>query len=127
MNTTAQDRSKFALEKLKKIKCDRKEFAKLVAGLPAMILQNGLGHALTFLLSKSTDKDLRPRRDDKHHAAFDIVTSWLKEKKLIRDEGRNGAVTELSSIDQHNYLYAQEESLRILEWVKRYANAGIFE
>jgi CRISPR-associated protein Cmr5 len=127
MNTTAQDRSRYALGELRTIRCDRKEFAKLVAGLPAMILQNGLGHSLSFLLSKSTDKELRPKIDDKHQAAFAIVAKWLREKNLIENAERNKAVAELSSIDQHKYLNAQEEALRVLEWVKRYANAGIFE
>lgn len=127
MNTIAQERSKYALEEIRNIRCDRKEFAKLVAGLPAMILQNGLGHSLSFLLSKSTDKELRPKFDDKHHVAFAIVSKWFKKIGLIRDDDRNKAITELSTIPQAKYLRGQEEALKVLEWVKRYANAGLFE
>lgn len=127
MNTIAQERSKYALESIRNIRCDKKEFAKLVAGLPAMVLQNGLGHSLSFLLSKSTDKELRPKFDDKHHIAFTIISKWLKNQRVISDDERSKAVAELSSIPQAKYLLGQEETLKVLEWVKRYANAGIFE
>jgi hypothetical protein len=35
-------------------------------------------------------------------------------------------MAQLSQMDQQEYLRAQEEALALWEWVKRYANAGIF-
>jgi hypothetical protein len=34
-------------------------------------------------------------------------------------------MTELSKMDQRKYLVAQQESLMLLEWVKRFAAAGL--
>ena len=122
MNTLAQKRSLFALRELGNVPSgSREKFKKLSAGLPAMILQNGLGHTLAFLLAKGSGKP------GEHTAAFEIIANWLKDQEIISDASRKAAVVKLSSIPQGNYLRGQEESLRILEWVKRYANAGIFE
>ncbi|MEI7450779.1 MAG: type III-B CRISPR module-associated protein Cmr5 [Desulfomonile sp.] len=121
MNTTlAQERSLFALEELKKIGKVEK-FDKLVSSLPAMILQNGFGQALAFLLAKgSTEKNAH------HRQAFDIVALWLKKRGIITKAARDEVMQEISSLPQGDYLRAQEETLAILEWLKRYANAGLF-
>jgi CRISPR-associated protein Cmr5 len=119
MNTIAQRRSAFALTELKKVsKGDQERFKKLAAGLPAMILQNGLGHSLAFLLAKGKGE---------HTAAFKMIAAWLKDQGIIKDGSHNKAVAELSTIPQTDYLRGQEETLKVLEWVKRYANADIFE
>lgn len=118
MNTIAQKRSAFALNELKKVpKTDQEKFKKLSAGLPAMILQNGLGQSLAFLLAKGKNE---------HIAAFDMISAWLKKQKVITDCSHNHAMAELSAISQENYLHGQEEALKVLEWIKRYANAEIF-
>jgi len=119
MNTIAQKRSAFALTELKKVsKGDQERFKKLAAGLPAMILQNGLGHSLAFLVAKGKGE---------HTAAFKMIAAWLKDQGIITDGSHNKAMAELSTIPQADYLRGQEETLKVLEWVKRYANAGIFE
>jgi CRISPR-associated protein Cmr5 len=119
MNTIAQTRSKFALEELKKVKpADQEKFKKLSAGLPAMILQNGLGHSLAFLLAKGKGE---------HTTAFEMIAAWLKNQGIVKDPSYGKVVAELSTIPQEDYLRGQEEALKVLEWVKRYANAGIFE
>jgi len=126
-STLAQQRSAFALEKIKNLKGDRVSFSKLVPGLPAMILQNGFGQALSFLLAKGTDKNGNIDTKDKHIQAFDIMIKWLKEQKIIHETDHTKAITELSNMSQDKYLRAQEEALAVLEWVKRYATAGLFK
>jgi CRISPR-associated protein Cmr5 len=117
MNTTiAQQRSAFALKKVQSANADK--FDKLVAGLPAMILQNGFGQSMAFLLAKGKDH---------HHQAFDIVREWLVNRKLLSANRGDQFMSELSSLPQEKYLRAQEEALAVLEWVKRYANAGLFK
>ena len=125
-NTLAQKRSAFALESIMRLTGNRKDFAKLTAGLPAMILQNGFGQTLAFLLAKGTNKDLRIEETNKHIQAFDIMICWLKEQKILPDASRPQEIKTLSELDQGRYLYAQEEAMKVLEWVKRYANAGLF-
>ena len=116
-NTIAQIRSAFALEQIQNLGSDRKEFGNLVKGLPAMILQNGFGHVLAFLLAKGTDK---------HTQVFEIIVKWLKNQKLLSNTTPEVAVKELSTMPQSQYVMAQNEALEVLEWVKRYANAGLF-
>lgn len=115
--TIAQERSKFALEKVEKLTCDRKKFSTLSKGLPAMVLQNGFGHTLAFLLAKGNDE---------HINTFDIVTDWLRKRTILPSGDRKDAIKKLAEIDQAQYLRAQEESLYLLEWVKRYSSADIF-
>ena len=124
MNTMAQKRSQFALNQLMESNINQ-DFATLAAGLPAMILQNGFGHTLAFLLAKGSDKG-KFKENDRHIQLFDIVVRWLVDKKILQTEDRREAVLSLSSISQAKYLQAQEEALLILEWVKRYSNAGLF-
>lgn len=120
--TISQKRSRFALEQLERIPVN-KDFANLTAGLPAMILGNGFGHALAFLISKAT-KD--GQSSEKHSAAFAIIARWLKECGIIPDDEPKSFLTNLSAMSQEQYLRAQDEALLVLEWVKRYANSALF-
>ncbi len=124
MRTLGQKRAEFALEKVLAIPEGRKkDFKSFSAGAPSMILQNGFGQALAFWLSKGTDK---------HIAIFGMIKEWLSYE---RDDVKNSFVKktenfvdfikELSGMDQIKYLTAQKETLALLEWVKRYANADL--
>ncbi len=131
MSTLAQERSAFALERVQNLRSsDRTAFAKLVAGLPAMILQNGFGLTLAFLLSKGTDKTGRfvseKDKDYRHLEAFDIMMAWLQRRRYLTPADRGATVVAISRLAQQDYLLAQEEALALLEWVKRYAGAGLF-
>jgi len=119
-STLAQRRSLFALDKVRDAsKIDK--FDKLTLGLPAMILQNGFGQTLAFLLAKAKGNE-----KDHHTAAFDIITSWLETTHILKKRDRAEVMKEISQMPQSEYLRAQEEALAILEWVKRYANANLF-
>lgn len=117
MTTLAQQRSAFALEQLGNVNQDREGFKKLVLGLPAMILGNGFGQTLAFLLAKGTDRHLQ---------AFTVITNWLRARQVLAGEHNAQVMREISHLPQHTYLQAQEEALALLEWVKRYADAGLF-
>ena len=116
MTTLAQQRSAFALEQLGYVTQDREGFKKLVMGLPAMILGNGFGQTLAFLLAKGTDK---------HIQAFAIITNWLRARQVLTGPDNFQVMLEISQLPQHTYLQAQDEALALLEWVKRYADAGL--
>ena len=125
MRTLGQKRAEYALGKVLAIPGGKKkeDFKSFSAGAPSMILQNGFGQALAFWLSKGTDK---------HITIFDMIKNWLSYEK---DDVKNSFVTktenpvdfikELSGMDQIKYLTAQKETLALLEWVKRYANADL--
>lgn len=117
--TLGQQRAAYCLEKLEKLACSRADFKPLSAGLPAMILQNGFGQTLAFLQAKGKDK---------HVAAFQIIAGWLIDRKLLTDDDRPaGILKQISGLEQAKYLHAQKETLAMLEWLKRYANASLFE
>ena len=135
MRTLGQKRAEFALEKVLAIPEGRKkDFKSFSAGAPSMILQNGFGQALAFWLSKGTDKDLKIKEEDKHIVLFDMIWKWLPHEKddvknrfVEKDKAktRTDLIRQLSSMDQIKYLTAQKETLALLEWVKRYANAEL--
>ncbi len=118
-HTLGQQRASFCLEQLKNLQCSREDFKNFSAGLPAMILQNGFGQALAFLAAKSSGQD-------KHSATFSIIASWLSERGLIEFKDRVSVLQSVSSMEQDKYLHAQKETLAMLEWLKRYANAELF-
>lgn len=123
-NTLGQKRSAFALEKVSQVAAEK--FDKLVSGLPAMILQNGLGQTLAFLLSKAT-KDGSLKEETSHYSAYMIMVSWQKELgRLKKIEPPGDVLKEISVMAQSDYLEMQVETLALLEWVKRYANADLF-
>lgn len=116
--TAAQKRSEFAIDQLAKGVGDQDKFTKLVKGLPAMILQNGFGQTISFILAKGKDKTY-------YKKSYEIIAEWLKENKLVKSTKPGEFMIELSKMDQRNYLAAQQESLMLLEWVKRFAAAGL--
>lgn len=130
MRTLGQKRAEFALNKVLEItknlnEKEKKDFKSFSAGAPSMILQNGYGQALAFWLSKKTDKHLN---------LFDIVMEWLSydngkdvKNTFASKKERKEFIKELSEMNQSKYLSAQKESLALLEWVKRFANADLQE
>ena len=128
MRTLGQKRAEFAISRVLEITQNmdekkKKEFRSFSAGTPSMILQNGFGQTLAFWLSK---------RSDKHLAIFDMIVEWLSydNGKDIRNtfatkKGRKEFMKELSEMDQSEYLTAQKETLALLEWIKRFANADL--
>ena len=125
MRTLGQKRAEYALDKVLNIQCDKEKFKNFSAGAPSIILQNGFGQALAFWLSKGTDK---------HIAIFEMIKDWLsyengdvKNEFVEKDKAktRTDFIKQLSCMDQIKYLTAQKETLALLEWVKRYANAEL--
>lgn len=117
--TAAQRRSEFAIQQLAKGVGDQEKFTKLMKGLPAMILQNGFGQTLSFILARGKDKIY-------YQKSYEIIANWLKENKLVKSIKPSEFMAEISKMDQRDYLVAQQESLTLLEWVKRFAAAGLF-
>jgi len=120
--TLAQQRAAFALDQLEKLKCRREDFKSFSAGLPSMILQNGFGQALAFLAAKAKSFEFT----DKHYAALKIILAWLVNRELLIQGNEKEQILQISTMTQRNYLRAQRETLAMLEWLKRYANAALF-
>ncbi len=129
MRTIAQKRAAFALKRVLAVS-DRKEFKPFSAGAPSMILQNGLGQTMAFWLAKGT-KEVGINQKDKHIELFDTVKDWLSlssgdvHNRFTTATDRTGFIQELTAMDLARYLAAQNETLALLEWVKRFANADL--
>lgn len=117
MKTLGQKRAAFALEKIFSIASkinDKDEFKSFTAGIPSMLLMNGFGQTLSFMVAKG---------DQKHLDVFDMLKIWLTEETgLIKSSlDRRGFLLNIADTDQKNYLEAQNEALALLEWIKRFA------
>lgn len=127
MRTMGQKRAEYALKELtdNNFPCDRKDFKTFSAGAPSVILKNGFGQALAFWFAKGTDKNLRIKEDDKHIFLLRSVMRWLVTNNFIQATDEKSFLKKLSEIDQKEYLTCQQETLKLLEWVKRFANADL--
>lgn len=115
MRTLGQERASFALEKILQIS-QKEKFKPFSAGAPSMILQNGFGQALAFWISKGKSE---------HMTMFNIVKEWLCQNNLAKGQDIADFIGDIAGMEQSEYLTAQKETLALLEWVKRYANAGL--
>ncbi len=130
MRTISQERAEYALKKvleLNKNNSLRKDFKTFSAGIPSMILQNGFGQILAFLLAKGTDKDLKQKKNDKNVEMLKIIREWLVKKGFAKGANEEEFIRSINDMTQQEYLAAQEETLKLLEWVKRYANSFLGE
>jgi CRISPR-associated protein Cmr5 len=124
MRTLGQKRAEYALYKVTSIPQEAKErFKPFSAGAPSMILQNGFGQALAFWIAKGKNE---------HRAMFNIVKEWLSYTKndvhnkfVTKTQSDQEFFQAISGMTQSEYLTAQKETLALLEWVKRFANAGL--
>jgi CRISPR-associated protein Cmr5 len=118
IQTKQQHRAEFALNKISSVKIDEKT-ANFYAGAPAMILTNGLGQTMAFLLSK--------KETDKEKKLFYILKEWLTKDKNplvnLKNMENIDFLREFHKLSIIDYLKAQTEALRLLEWLKRYAKA----
>ncbi len=121
MRTMAQKRAEYALKEvlLAINQTDKDKFKKFTAGAPSMILQNGFGQTLAFWLAKGKSE---------HLSLFNILARWLQ-----RTDARNFGecrqpkdyIRQLAAMDQREYFSSQNETLALLEWIKRFANADL--
>jgi len=117
MQTLSQERAAKALELLNEIEekgDERKEFSQFCKSFPTMVLKNGLGQSLAFIKSK---------KDKKYEDMYKTLNTWLMKMGIVKED----TFREIHSMDSRLYMIAQTESIRFLEWIKRYENAGIFE
>ena len=126
MISKEQKRSDFALEQLKNTFSNggnltiKKELANFIVGAPTMILQNGFGQTMAFLLSKCKGKT---DKKDKHFFTFRTIARWSERVNEKVPSEKSAFFEAVSSLEQADYLKLQEEALKMLQWLKRYARA----
>lgn len=119
MENIQQERAKFAIEQLEKISSNQvidKDTATFIVGTPNMILSNGIGQTLAFLLAKT----------DKEKKVYRILKNWICKKYAnlgFTDKSDMDFIKTFCTLKQDKYLEIQRECLRLCEWLKRYARA----
>lgn len=118
MRTMGQKRAEYALNSVISCNCKDK-FKPFSAGAPSMILKNGLGQTFAFWKSKGKEE---------HNLMLKIIRKWIVEEcKYAEGDNDTSFIKFLASepCGQSGYLKVQQETLKLLEWVKRFANADL--
>ena len=127
IQTKQQKRAAFALDELKE-KVEKNEvdskLATFIVGMPNMILSNGIGQSMAFLMAKAKSK---PERK----FVFYTIKKYLCKNYgtvfgvFVRDNLQNDYdfLKKFNNVSQSEYIKMQDEVLRMLEWLKRYARA----
>lgn len=120
VQTKQQKRAEFALKSLDEFKSSGvpKDHATFIVGMPNMILSNGLGQSLAFLKAKSAKKE--------REFVFKVLKKYICgefNSDFPSQADDFSFLKKLNEIDQAKYIQIQEEVLRMLEWLKRYARA----
>ena len=127
IQTKQQKRAKFALNELKdkvsKNEVDSK-LATFIVGMPNMILSNGIGQSMAFLMAKAKSK---PERK----FVFYTIKKYLCQNyasvfgTFKQDDAQDdyNFLKKFNEVPQNEYIKMQDEVLRMLEWLKRYARA----
>ena len=115
IQTKQQQRAEFALEEVKNLMTNglvEDKLSKLIVSMPNMILSNGLGQTLAFLISKDDGKNPKEKK------VFEILKKYLS--KDLSDFDFLYSINQMSAED---YRDKQTEVLKMLEWLKHYARA----
>ncbi len=116
---------KAVIEAKELLKSDFKDYASLVKKFPALVMRNGLGPAIAFLMSKD---------DKKHKLLITHIEKWLckeapyspyrttasEKKQKSQANLLVDAITKHSSVE---YFFASEECLAYLQWLRLFASA----
>jgi len=113
-----QERAKKAWEMVKSIPNNIIEnYASLVKSVPVMILTNGLGQTLAFIVSKSETEEYK--------LIYEHLSKWLSDNVVWTksDHISDDLIERVINEKSQGYRMATEEALAFLAWVKRFATA----
>jgi CRISPR-associated protein Cmr5 len=115
------------------------KYKSYVKKLPSMILSNGLGQTLAFVISKrqkqkqEKGQKLEPGDEKNPKNAYDLIykqlTEYMKSDHTARikmPQEKNDLVEWVISCNSSTYRYITQEILAFLNWLKRFAE-GLIE
>ncbi|MGR8935042.1 MAG: type III-B CRISPR module-associated protein Cmr5 [Gammaproteobacteria bacterium] len=126
--TLEQRRAAFALQfidqQLQRDKEYRDKLNTHIHKSPSLILQCGLGQALAFLLA---DAEGEPKPSQ---TLYNTLQDWLcgpdnVEQCPMRIYQQTGLIEALVNGSREEYFRAQEESLMLFNWLKKFAAAKL--
>jgi len=116
--TIQQQRAAFALHHVQLAvendEISNKEFKSYASSLPSMIYMNGLGQAVAFCRSKSSNTA--------YQVLYNILSEWLHKKAGVYREHAD-VLDGITQSDMSSYRLAQVESLALFDWIKKFATA----
>ncbi len=115
--TKQQERAQFALKNLKDKEMS-KDLANFIVGTPTMLLSNGLGQTMAFLMAKK-------KKDDKFVFVFEVIKDYMCKsyKEFPPSLDDKEFMMKFLNIDFYKQIDMQNDVLKMLEWLKRYARA----
>lgn len=130
IKTLEQARAKFAYDKAKAVANEggkkAKEYKSYAKKLPMMIKTNGLGASLSFVLSKSKNKEGHLTTWGK---LYEDLNSWLRtpHKKWLLGNNPPADLSEaVINLESQEYRALTVEVLAFLNWLRRFAE-GLIE
>lgn len=131
--TLDQQRATFALNCIRDLeertrsdeRFDYGHYVSYVSALPATIVMNGLGQALTTQLAKAKGGTDHARR-----LLYNHLAGWLSHQFLdlrVPDGDLPKVIDRLMEGDQDLYVRAQSEAMAYLNWLKQFARACLNE
>lgn len=117
LKTLEQERADFAWNRITEIKQTNSQdkYKSLVRGFSSMILQNGLGQALAFLKAKGKEE---------HNKLYEHINSWLKQK-FEQNNNNFDILNKIITEDSTKYRLYTKETLALLVWLKKFAEAEL--
>lgn len=95
-------------------------YVSYAEGLPAAILQNGLGQAMATLLAAAA----KGEKEDPHRLLYNHVAGWLTRDHADAPYPKaTELMTAITSGEEDTYLRSQAEALAYLRWLKKFAVA----
>lgn len=127
INKLEKGRAEFAYECMMEIVNTtdekKKEYRSYIRRLPTMILTNGLGQALAFVVAKSENGNA-------YELIYKQLTNYMKSKyitKIQMPQDEKEFLKWVISCDSQTYRYITQEILAFLNWLKRFAEGMIEE
>lgn len=121
--TVQQQRAQFAWKEVGEVANNlRADYLGTVRSAPAMVINNGLGATLAFQLSKGCAQEV----------LYEQLERWLCDQNRpvlpaqdTAHVGKHRLVRRLLAGNSARYRRATAETLALLEWLKRFAEATI--
>jgi len=124
VRTLEQERAHYAWTRVKAVnegdKGTANDVAMYLKGMPAMVLSNGLGQSLAFMLSKA-----KGNQADAHYIVYDMIAEWLVDKRNVYGGSKAELMLAIIEGDRAIYQQAQGETWALLVWLKKFADAYI--
>lgn len=99
----------------------KKRYGSLARRVPTLVLTNGLGQTLAFLLSKSKNNEDNSEQNE-HGLLFHQISNWTMSRVAPGAKDSDLLVWILNN-NSDAYRLATVEALAYLTWLKRFAEA----